>query len=234
MITLTKFLPYSLAKKVSAAYILSLKSAFGGTPLEEDFWVQTDEEGYCALIARCGGRLYLCSNGMHIEELKSFLKVIGCSEIFTEEDTARALGLNIVSRFNVLYRRASLEPSPLPAPDTSRLYAALSLGSDGDIALPDYEDFAPDISHRLRHGAAAAIAEENGGGLAFLYEGGGIINGISVAPDHRGEGLGSDILNRLCGSILYEVYACAGDSAKDFYIKNCFAPKGTAVIAKEN
>ena len=100
-----------------------------------------------------------------------------------------------------------------------------------NISLPSFEDFAADISHRLRHGGGAAILEDYGAALGFCCEGGGIINGISVKKQFRGQGLGHKLLDRLCSALGGDVYA-ATNGGVDFYIKNGFTYLDDAVIVR--
>jgi hypothetical protein len=233
MIRLNKNLGEFYKSKVSLMNILCLKSAFSNSVLEEDIWTQEDQNGITAVIARNGGRLYIYSNGENISEIKQFINIIGFSEIFTEEDTAKRLGLSVIKEFNVLKKESTktgeFDPYSL---SLNSVYQGLKMGCDGDIALPPYADFAPDLSHRLRHGAAVAIAHQNSAATAFLCKRGGIISGISVSKDCRGQGLGSTTLNKLCSYIGGQVFVCANQQNKDFYIKNGFSVLEKAVIAR--
>lgn len=231
MITLSNSLEGFYAKKVSLAHILCLKSAFDGSKLESELWLQKENNNIHSAIARHGGRLYITSDGYCPEELKDFINVIGCAEIFTEKSTAKALGLEIKEEFGVLYMSKSGEPMPFSSNTSlSALYSSLSSGADGDIFLPSFEAFAPDVSHRIRHSAAVALAEEFGGALAFKSENSAVINGIAVKKDERQKGFGSLLLNRLISHLHGDIFACTSDKNNNFYIKNGFAFIDTAVI----
>ena len=231
MITLSNSLEGFYAKKASLAHILCLKSAFDGSRLEAELWLQKEDGTVHSVIARHGGRLYITSDGYCPEELKNFINVVGCTEIFTEKSTAEGLGLNIKQEFNVLYMLKDEKPVPFSSNTRlSALYSSLSSGADGDIFLPSFEAFAPDVSHRIRHGAAVALAEEFGGALAFKAENSAVINGIAVKKSERQKGFGSLLLSRLIAHLHGDIFACTSDEKKNFYIKNGFALIDTAVI----
>lgn len=231
MITLSKSLEGFYAKKASLAHILCLKSAFDGSKLETELWLQKENGNIHSVIARHGGRLYITSDCLYPEELKNFISVIGCAEIFTEKSTAETLGLEIKEEFSVLYMSKSKNPIPFSTNiSLSTLYSSLSVGADGDISLPYFESFAPDVSHRIRHGAAVALAENFGGALAFTAENTSIINGIAVKKDVRQKGFGSLLLNRLISHLYGNIFTCTSKENKKFYIKNGFVLIDTAVI----
>lgn len=232
MITLSNDFGRFYMPKITLMNILCLKSAFGGSALQEDMWVQNDD-GISAVIARNGGRLYICSDGRNIEEIAEFINIIGYGEVFTEKDTAEVLGLTVTKEFNVLHKRCkkSADFAPL-AVSLKSVYEGLNMGTDSDIALAPFPDFAPDLSHRLRHGGAATVADERGAAMAFLCPAGGIINGIAVDKAYRGQGIGSRLLFKICSYIEGDVFVCTSDENKEFYIKNGFSLIEKAVIAR--
>lgn len=214
-------------------HILCLKSAFFGSALEEDIWVQREDGEICSVIARHGGRLYIASCGGDAEELAKFIKTIGFDEVFTEKSTADSLGLASVCEFNVLFKNAEGSTAPRDyIPSLKAIYDGLLLGSDSDISLPPFELFAPDLSHRLRHGSALAISDEFGAALAFRSPEGGIINGIAVEKARRFKGFGSRLLQDLLKGLNGDVLVCASEKNEHFYIKNGFILLGQAVIAR--
>lgn len=219
--------------KVSFAQILCLKSAFDGSVLEQDMWIQLNEDKITSVIAKNGGRLYICSDKPDVNELREFISVISPEEIFTEEGTSRLLRLDVIKSFSVmlLKRDAAAEKCRRDVP-LKTIFEGLSLGSDVDVSLPPFEDFAVDFSHRLRHGAAVCVVRDFGAAIAFTYPSGAVINGISVAKDMRHKGQGSLLLKELLKQISGSVFACCSDKNKEFYIKNGFMEIDTAVIAR--
>lgn len=221
-------LPEICDNKISLAKILSQYKAFGGTKISPDFWMQESDGIVTALLSLNGGEMTLyCKNG-DLEEIWEFIRVIGPKRVFTEKE-------NLIGCCNTAIKPVFLKKLPLAqevsATETSlkELYEKLLLGQDGDVALPSYEDFCGDISHRLRHGGAAAIVKDYGAALSFVFEGGGIISGISVDKSYRNKGMGSKLLKEICKTTGGNIFACTDKQNKDFYIKNGFSHIGDAV-----
>lgn len=218
--------------KISFAATECLVSAFGGSALSPEVWVQTENEKVTAVISRFGGRVNLTYMGGDKTEIKDFLNVIGFSEIFTEKSSALALGFDNFSAFTVLKKETTKQKDFSEIPSLKGLYNALLEGNDGDVSLPSFEDFAADVSHRLRHAGAVAVLEDFGAALCFCSENFGIINGISVKKGLRGRGLGGKLLKEVCGYLDGEVFALATDNTTEFYVKNGFEVCDTAVLIR--
>lgn len=232
MIRITENLPAYFPDPVFA-HIRSLHTAFSGSVLAPEFWEQETSGKMTGFIARQGGRCYLWSDGSAADELSEFLDVIGRSEIFCSKETAENCGFEVLESFFALHKRVGEKVPTSPAEvSLSALYTALSKGSDGDVSLPSFEVFAPDLSHRLRHGGASVHISEKGAGILFLFEGGGIINGISVPYENRRQGSGSEILNDLCQKAGGDVFAFAKEENLKFYEKNGFSLLGETVITR--
>ncbi len=213
--------------------IYCLKSAFDGSVLKADLWVQEKADRITAVIGRCSGRLYIHAEDFDSQELKEFINTVGYSEIFCSKAIAISLGLNIQNTFLELCKKDCVKLICENAVISTReLYDKLLLGEDGDISLPDFNYFAPDVSHRLRHFGAVAIANEHGAALAFCCDYGGIINGIAVDKRLRGCGKGSTLLTKAVSAIGGDVFVCCSDNNKGFYINNGFIQNDEAVIAR--
>jgi GNAT superfamily N-acetyltransferase len=196
-------------------------------------WLQTERDTICGVIARCGGRLYIYEDGQNPDEIKEFAQTVGFSEIFTSRKSAENMGFQILREFEVLFKKSEAQIKGLSFDfSLKNLYDRLKLGEDAEISLPSFEDFAPDVSHRLRHNAALAVLKDFGAALAFSCERGGIINGISVEQSQRGKGFGSNLLRVLTSALSGDICVCADSSVCEFYIKNGFEPMGQAVIAR--
>ena len=232
MITLLGKEPLPLFKGIAFMQTACLKCAFEGSPLAPDIWVQRVSGRITSVISRWGGRLYVSADNADFDELKEFISVIGFSEIFCDKNTALSLGFAPDKEFSVLYKNCEKSAEPDPTPSLSGLYEALKMGEDGDIFLPPFEDFAADVSHRLRHGGGVAILEEYGAALGFCSELGGIINGISVKKEIRGQGFGKKLLDRLCSTIGGDIYVATSDNTAKFYIKNGFSYFEETVIVR--
>lgn len=214
--------------KISFMQTACLHHGFKASPLAADIWI-----GENLVISRLGGRLNITDvENCDLDELKEFVSLVGFSEIFCEKQTALSLGFECFDEFAVLRKSSKKTKQAISHPSLSCLYSALKKGGDGDISLPPFEIFAPDVSHRLRHGGALANAEDFGGILAFTCPFGGVISGISVEEEMRGKGYGSRLLNDLCDQIDGEIFVCTSQKNANFYIKNGFKLCDTAVIIR--
>lgn len=203
--------------KISFMQTACLLWGFRDSLLAADVWV-----GENVVISRLGGRLNITAENCDFDELKEFVSVIGFSEIFCEKQTALSLGFENFREFSVLKKSSTKTTESDFSVSLSSLYSALNMGADGDVSLPSFEVFAPDVSHRLRHGGATAVVESFGGALAFTCPFGGVVSGISVEKDARGKGFGSRLLNSLCERIDGEIFVCTAKENVNFYIKNGF------------
>ena len=129
------------------------------------------------------------------------------------------LGFSAADKFAVLKKVSRGEKENPQPPSLSALYGALKEGEDGDISLPPFEIFAPDISHRLRHGGAVAIVNEFGGALAFTCSFGCVINGIAVKKEQRGRGLGKNCWRIFAGIPRVMFLFAQGQKPQNFILK---------------
>ena len=89
-------------------------------------------------------------------------------------------------------------------PDLKALWHLLKSCENTDFAVPAYEDFLPDISHKLRHGTAVCrVLQKNGYMMAAamtvaLTEHTALIGGVATAPDYRRQGFGAYCVRTLC------------------------------------
>ena len=228
MIKYADTLPEFEADKISLAKILSQYKAFGNTPISPGFWIQGTGGKVTAVISLYGHELTLYCKGGNLEEIWDFIRVIHPKRVFTEME-------NLMAPCDARIKQVFLKKLPvkevLRGTEVSlkELYDRLLSGQDGDVSLPRFEDFCGDISHRLRHGGAVAIAKDFGAAISFLFEGGGIISGIAVDKACRGKGFGSKLLKEICKISGGDIFACTDESNKDFYIKNGFSYIGDAV-----
>ena len=232
MITLLENVALPSFSGLSFMQTACLKTAFEGSALAPDIWVQTLGGKTTAVISKWGGRLYISAKGADFEELKEFILVLGFGDIFTEKATALSLGLDADEEFSVLSKKCEKRATAIAIPSLLGLYGGLKEGEDGDITLPSFEDFAADVSHRLRHSGGVAILEEYGAALGFCCAFGGIVNGIAVKKEYRGQVFGAKMLNRLCAAIGGEIFVATSSDTAKFYIKNGFEETMSAVIVR--
>ena len=183
-----------------------------------DLWIK-GEKDIEALILGYGGTSYLAHFKGDTEEIEAFLKTLSFKRIISDKPFSFT---HIKEESNVYKKVVENKALPFPEiPPLSVLYEKLGYGSGSDISLPSFADFAPDISHLLRHGFAFSVCEEYGAALVFTDKEIGILKGISVKSSLRCRGLGSILLSHcldLCPKGLFAATKLSGD----FYLKNGF------------
>ena len=184
-----------------------------------------------ALIAKVGGYVSLYENGENTEELKDFLKIIGCEGIFTSLDTAKRLNLKINEKCLSLKISPPYEDAEQSEEGTPRkLMEALKEG----LCIEDTLGFIADVSFRTMHSCADYVLKDGGGALLFYTQKEGLLNGIAAPKGQRGKGIGSRLVKMLLSKAgEREVYACCSEENKRFYIKNGFSLIGEAAYCEE-
>lgn len=233
MITKVTQLPDIPVKTMSLARIFAQQRAFSGSALENDFWVQENGGRITAVISSDGGSMNIFCDQADLSELREFISALCPSQIFTELENAAPLGIVPDRVRNMLAKKVSGNPAKIKEFTLRQLYDRLALGSDVDIHLPSFEVFAPDVSHRLRHGAAEAQLTDYGAALAFTYEHGAVMSGIALAPECRGKGLGRSLLSSLLSCCNGDFFVAANVENTKFYLKNGFNMIGKICFGKQ-
>lgn len=226
-------LPRLLVCEMSLARIYAQENAFSGTVLENDFWVQKSDEKITAIISSDGGSMNIWCDGADYPELREFIAALCPTVIFTEYENAEPLGITPLRIRNMLTKKACFSPFEVEDFSLRELYDRLDSGSDVDIHLPDFEVFAPDVSHRLRHNAARAVVKEYGAALGFTYFGGAVMSGIALSPEFRGKGLGKALLSALLSRCDGDFFVAANEQNTKFYLRNGFEVKNKICFGKQ-
>ncbi len=232
MIKKVDCLPLLSVCDMSLAKIYAQDKAFHNSPLANDFWVQSDENKITAVISRDGGSMNIWCDSPDFGELRDFVSVLSPAVIFTEHKNAESLGIKCDRVRNMLTFKTEKTAETNFNSSLKELYDKLNRGSDVDIHLPTFEVFAPDVSHRLRHGGAVSVISDYGAALAFLFDGGAVMSGIALSPEYRGRGLGKSLLEELLANIDGDFFVAANDINKNFYLKNGFILSGKVCFGK--
>ena len=233
MISKITELPRLKVETMSLARIYAQDNAFSGTVLENDFWVQKTNEEITAVISSDGGSMNIWCDKADYGELREFISALGPSVIFTEYENAEPLSIKPDRIRNMLTKRVYFSPFEVEEFSLCELYDGLDRGSDVDIHLPDFDVFAPDVSHRLRHNAARAVVKEYGAALAFTYFGGAVMSGIALSPEYRGKGFGKALLSELLSRCDGDFFVAANDENTKFYLRNGFELRGEICFGKQ-
>lgn len=214
--------------------IRSLAAAYGvGEPFAR-FWVQ---DGGSA-VAELDDAAILEERDSDPEELAEFLRALDVKTLSCAEPAAERLGLPVAARGEILLRRGAV-PGDAGAgterdPDLREIHALLRRAAGDGFAPPEFEPFYMDLSHRIRHGAAAAAGIRLDGELTAcalcpsMTERSAVVSAVAVAPEHRREGLGRAVLAALTAALARErVYVFRTDGHnEEFYRSLGFQPCG--------
>lgn len=190
------------------------------------FWLDPST-AYCQLDSA----LTLSSIPQNPAEARAFLSMTGASEISGPTEALAAMGLP--SEVGGPALEKSLPPAkaesmePVNITDIHGLLAELRMAGE-------WESFYLDLSHRLRHGTALAVAEYADGRLAgcavaALSQGQALLSALGVREDCRRQGLGTRLAERLEGLIpgrkLYALREAGKNQA--FYARLGFTEAGS-------
>ncbi len=226
---------------ISPAYgvrVGALALAYDGMPF---FAVWRQEN---ALLARLESSFFLCGESSDPEELAAFLQFnpYFCrlrGEAGSVERVARRLELpHRVERFLLMACRSPVEAPTAPVERTADLravYAVMRAVAGEQFALPPFEAWYADMSHRIRHGCGRAylLREADAPAAACMVsaedETAGLLSGVATAPDFRRRGFASAVLARACGDLLeagrLPVLECRRELA-EYYALRGFEPVG--------
>lgn len=197
------------------------------------FWMQTDDNNTpTALISLIDDNMTVCFSGGDIEELKTFINAISPTNIFTDLQTAKALGLEVVLECASLCKEPPFDTTQKienTYEGLSRVYDILSK----HLSVGAREGFIADISHRIRRGSASYVTSKYSAGVILWNENFATLAGIAVESDSRRKGLGTSTLNRLLETIRERtVYICAEYKNVPFYEKNGFVVESKVAYCK--
>lgn len=212
------------------------------------FWRQTDAAGRTtAAVSRIDGNVTVCAvKQADLEELWAFLSAAGFDCVLCPEWTAPAGGLLHGCRLarcrpmRLLSLQAPVVCGPVSFCGEPPLPAVYSLLQAAGEPLPCLEAWLPDVSHRVRHGAAlvwAAQEDEQWVACAMavaLTRREALLGGVAVLPAQRGRGVGSYLTASLCEALTKQgktVYLFRQDGMHEpFYQRMGFAPFGPPAL----
>lgn len=229
--------------------ISAFLEAYGAQQPFALFWAQTDGSGrMTAALSRIDGDMTVCASPQaDLEELWAFLQAVGFESILSPEQAAPR-GLPGPSwqaqrcapmRLRQLHapQRRGAGWALCREPALGEIYALLQTAGE---ALPCLSAWLPDLSHRVRHGAACVWALREGNALTACAmavaqtEREALLGGVAVLPEKRGHGRGSYLAAALCESLCAQgrrVYLLRreGEHAP-LYRRIGFAPHGKPVL----
>lgn len=199
------------------------------------FWAQFDDNNNpTALFSMIDSVMMLCFDNGDLDELRSFLRAIAPKKIFTDLDTTLLLGLNIEVSCSVLYKRPPFESNNQIENTYCGIDSLYDILSER-LNVGDRQAFIADMSHRIRHNAAAYVSSPFSAAAIIFDKNVAVINGIAVSKENAGKGLGSATLNRLLDGMKNRtVFVCAEEKNVPFYEKNGFVFCENAAYSNTN
>ncbi len=210
--------------------ISCLFEGFKNSPIASSLWIQENEGKIGSIILGYGQTAYISFIDGDENELLAFLSALSFKNIVTDKAFSF---LNLLREDRVFKKCVDNTVCALPEiPSLANLYEALSFGKSEDVSLPDFETFAPDTSHLLRHGFAFSVLTDFGGAFVHFYKGQGVLKGISVKESFRKKGLGTELLNETLAFCPKGLYV-ATTKSENFYLKNGFLKEPYKIYSGE-
>ena len=236
--TPTELCEFSENGNIFLVKILSNMTAYGSLPCVQT-WVQDKN----AVIQTVDDSAVIFANtNADFDEIAEFLPFCGAKTVFTSYENAAKLRLNVMESGIILRKSRTTAHSPPSGitrqyyPDYSRIHSLLY---NCGFTLPNRDDFAADLSLRLRNDTARIFCNNNYTALCIVgceTAKSAIISAVAASPDIRRHGLGSDVLTAACSSLENEqkqVYLYREiDKNEDFYLKNGFTEIGSFASCK--
>lgn len=172
--------------------ISSVATSYGFDKSFACFWLDEETDVVFCLV---DGVMLLSGTVLDGEPVRLFLQAVGAKGVLCAVRNAEALGLSGGQSGDVLKRfLLPGESAPPPPPvNIRKIYSLLEKTG----MVEEFEPFYLDLSHKLRHGGALALAVEGVEGLAAcavvssVCRTGAILSALAVAEGCRRQGLGS-------------------------------------------
>lgn len=178
------------------------------------------------LICRIDGNMTLYGQDFDGDEVKSFINAVGTNTLTCSVDAAEKLGLPF-ERFYVLKATKGIQTAADFSPSCDTVYNLLSEGDDGSIALPERTSFIADLSHRTRHGTAAACVYKSSVCVApYITDDGALICGVATEKQSRGSGFAGICVAALVNHINRPTFVICEPQLVPFYKKFGFTDWG--------
>ncbi|HHZ05594.1 MAG TPA: GNAT family N-acetyltransferase [Clostridiales bacterium] len=232
--------------------VIALYNAYKDYPNLCSFWYQkNDKNVFTTGIAKYGGQIIIdLSNLSHCEELDSFIQMIGYTSVLCDNQYALSLAhnnaVNIggVMQYQSLQTCAGLKGHRVSNTISIRdYYSVIKANQSDSFAIPDFNSFYPDISHRIRKGTAAIFGTYDAytlvsvGCAVAVTAQGVILSGIATLPEYQRKGYATNLIKYIqsyynkkdiylhyADTNLQQFYKCLGFSSvgqwKEFYFAN--------------
>lgn len=207
--------------------------SYGNTYPFLNVWQQTVDNTIAALISKFEDTLVLVANSSaDLFEIKEFTEVIGYKSLQGEPWILKGMNLPF-KEYEILMKKGQGAESLLPIHKIEKIYKILYSEENETIKPTEFEGFYVDLSHRIRHGTAAALNLENSAVCiaSHITNKHAVISGVFTLKNEREKGKGSKALDALVKALgERDIFVAAEDKVSPFYLKNGFTPCGKNAI----
>ena len=208
--------------------IYSIAEAYGLDEPFAQFWCQDDR----AAVAKIDSVLVLdLYDGADLEEVASFCRMVGAEKVLCDANAAKKLGFSAAMSGPLMMAQNEEKPLIIPEhefnPSIRELYNLLQDSETETFRAPEFESFYMDLSHRIRHGTAAAAGIRKNGCLEAVAVctaqacGKAVISSVAVRPGARRNGLGSGIVRALASHLPQrELYVFRAERENEHFYQN--------------
>lgn len=174
------------------------------------FYLQLDDSGAAvsAIMKYYADVTVVLTDKSRLSEIEEFLAFLGGAELFSRPPLCRPEDIGIVMKRREERRiSAGNNEGVSLLPSLKDVWRLLDSCREDGLDVPAYEDFLPDMSHRLRHGTAlcAGIYSQNEllacGMTVAQSEKCAVIGGVAVRRENRRQGLGKACIEALCSRL---------------------------------
>ena len=173
-----------------------------------DFWVQYDESGRAsAAVSKYSTAVTaFCTDKTNVTELSDFVNAVGFISFESNLPVLSDRPSGVIMKLDRgLFSAENTEALTFNTimPDYKGIYRLLNSCSSESFAVPSYEDFLLELSHRFRHGTAQLCCIEKDAipvsfaMTASLSSSTALIGSVCTAKNARCRGLGSACVCRL-------------------------------------
>lgn len=193
------------------------------------FWCQYIDDKLTAVICKFEQSVILVAKkAADLNEIKDFLFAVGFSSLEGEYELICHLVPNNIKPYNVVYKKTAGDFAPCPTPNIKAVFDTLYSKESRHIKPTDFEAFYADLSHRIRHGTAAAVLVNDCATAiaSHITKENAVISGVAVIPNNRGKGLGRAALKSLEDGLAWRnIFAAVDGGVLEFYKKAGYTAK---------
>lgn len=204
--------------------IKSLLKAYGTGYNFVEFYKQLDSNGVItAIMSRLDSDLTLSHRCADMQELVWFIEALHCSSLLTDEnfDYPKVFEYGIIMFSD---KKAELPDVDAAVDEYPKL---MDLFDFQNYERVDFESWYVDLSHRIRHGCAAAASLNidglivSSGIFSSIYNGSAVLISVLTRPEFRGRGFGRYLVTNLMCRVPGRVFLMREQNKNEEFYSRC-------------